>query len=161
MGTQQQLKLTGRLNSNVEVGKFTALVFSVGTYTEDGVDVPAGSNAAGVAGIADESILPEGFSDYSGGVYQITSGTAWPSGANPSTSVGRGIAYLRRGKGRAIAASAIAVGDHVNIADAYGRLKTIDETAGTVVHEVGVALSAALVAGDVFKLDVNPVDRHS
>lgn len=157
---EKLLVKTGRLNSNVEVGKFTALVMSAGTYA-DGVDVPSGANVGPVAGIADESILPNGTNDYSGGVYQITSGTAWPANSIPASATGRAIAFCANGITRGIAASAIAVGDRVNIADSQGRLKTVSEAGGTLIHEVGYALSVASAAGDVFRLMVNPIDRKA
>lgn len=157
----QVMDRAGKLNSNVEIGKFTALVMSVGTYTPDGIDVPSASNVGPVAGVAQESILPNGLNDYSGGTYQITSGTAWPSGSTPSAATGRTIGYRRWGRSKAIAASAIAVGDRVNIADSQGRLKTVNEVSGTLIHEVGVAVSPASAAGDVFWVDVMPIDRMS
>lgn len=150
----------GKLNSNVEVGKFTALVMSTGTYG-DGVDVPAASNAGPIAGIAQESILPNHVNDYSSGIYQITSGTAWPANSNPPAANGRAISMRVWGKTRAIAASAISAGDRVNIADSQGRLKTINEVAGTLVYEVGKALTPATQAGDVFMVLALPIERKA
>jgi hypothetical protein len=109
--------------------------------------------------VAQESILPNGYNDYSGGVNQITSGTAWPAGAVPASAAGRAINIRCWGRTKAIAASAIAVGDRCNIADSQGRLKTVNEAAGTLVHEVGVAETPASAAGDIFWLLVMPIDR--
>jgi hypothetical protein len=159
MGTQQELKLTGRLNSSIEVSKFTVLSPSTGTYP-DGVDAPSGANAV-IAGVADESIIPEGYSDYSGGTYPIATGTAWPAAATPSASTGRAIGMVRRGIIRVKANAAISAFDRVNIADVYGRIKTINEVAGTIVHELGTALEAATAQNDVIRVDCNPIDRHA
>lgn len=52
-----------------------------------------------------------------------------------------------------IAASAIAVGDYVNIADTTGRVKTISEAAGTA-NVVGIARSAAGAAGAYVKVQL-------
>ncbi len=149
-----------RLSSNVEVGKFTALVLDTGTYT-DGCDVPAAANEGQVLGIAQESILPNSVNDYSGGVYQITSGTAWPSNSIPSSATGRAISVRCLGISRAVAYAAITAGAHVNIADSAGRIKEITEVAGTLVHELGWALEAATAQGDVIRIMVLPIDRHT
>ncbi len=53
-----------------------------------------------------------------------------------------------------VAASAIAVGDYVNIADTGGRVKTVSEAAGVVVFLVGEALSSASAAGDHVSVDL-------
>lgn len=154
------LDKTGRINSNVEVGKFTVLVMSTGTY-KDGVDVPGAANAGPVVGVAQESLLPNSFADYSGGRYLIVSGTAWPAGAIPAVATGRGVAYRMVGISRVVAGAAFAAGARLNIADSQGRVKAIDETAGTLVNEVGWALEAAAAAGDVVRAFIMPTVRHS
>ena len=60
---------------------------------------------------------------------------------------GRDVSVYNFGTMNLVAASAIAVGDYVNIADAEGRVKTVSEAAGTVVFVVGIARGAAGVAG--------------
>lgn len=152
----QVLDRAGRLNSNVQIGKFTAVIFSTGTYG-DGIDVPGGANAGPVRGVAQESILPNGTNDYSGGLYQIVSGTAWPANSIPNAALGRAIAVRVWGRTKAIAAGVIAVGDPVNIADSQGRLKTVSEGTGTVINQVGIAETPAAAAGDVFWLLVMPI----
>lgn len=147
------LDKTGRLNSNVEISKYCVLVMSTGTY-KDGVDVPAAANGGSIAGVAQESILPNGFNDYSGGVLQITTGTAWPAGAIPSSVTGRGIAIRVAGIARCIASAAITAGAEVNIADTQGRIKAVSET-GTTLQVVGTALEAAGQAGDVIRVLLN------
>lgn len=154
----QLTKIAKRINSNVEVGKFTALVIAAGTYN-DGVDVPAAANAGPVAGVADESMLPEGMNDYSGGVYQIVSGTAWPANSIPSSNQYRRLSVVREGQSKAIGSGVIAVGDEVNIADSQGRLKTVNELAGTLVYIVGEAKSPCAQTGDVFEVWVKPSRR--
>src|SRR6266446_1491410 len=154
------LDKSGRLNSNVQIGKFTVLVASVGTYN-DGVDVPSGANVGPVVGVAQESRLPDGYNDYSGGQYQITSGTAWPANAIPSSITGKAIGYRMMGITKVVAASAISVGDRVNIADSQGRVKTIAETSGTLVYEVGWALDAAGQANDVIRIVMCIVQRKT
>lgn len=148
----------GSMNSNVEIGKYTALVISTGTYT-DGIDVPTGANVGPIAGVAQESILPNGFADYKLGVYQIVSGTAWPANAIPSSATGRKIGLVWHGFSRLVAASAVNPGDEINIADNQGRAKTVNEVAGTLVYLLGQALESATQAGDVFKAQINLTRR--
>jgi predicted RecA/RadA family phage recombinase len=52
-----------------------------------------------------------------------------------------------------VAASAIAVGDYVNVADAEGRVKTVSETAGTQ-NVVGIARGVATANGQLIKVDL-------
>lgn len=154
-----------RLNSSIEVCKYTALSPSTGTYP-DGVDAPAGANAL-FRGVAQESILPQGYDDYIGGQLQIVTGTAWPAGVRPSSATGRALAIATRGRTKAVAASAISPGDRVNIADTQGRFKTVNEGAGTLIHDVGIcegacgAAGGPSAAGDIFWLDIQPVDRKA
>lgn len=148
-----------RLAADVEVGKFTCLSPDSGTY-EDGCVVPSGANVV-FLGIAQESIVPNSVADYSGGLYNIVSGTAWPAASIPTSALGRNIRMRMHGISRVVAAGVISRGDRVNIADNQGRVKTIAETAGTLVHDVGIALDAAGQAGDVIRVFVQPVDRHT
>lgn len=152
------LTKTGRLNSNVEVSKFTVLLLNVSTY-KDGVEVPSGANTGPIAGVAEESILPNGFNDYSAGVLQVVSGTAWPANAIPSSALGRGIAYTCEGIIRCVAAGVIAAGDDVNIADNQGRIKTVSEIAGTTIYVVGEAQDAAGQAGDIIRVRLQILKR--
>lgn len=154
------LDKTGRLNSNVEIGKFTCLVISTGTY-RDGVDVPSAANALNFVGVAQESILPNGFNDYVSGIYQITSGTAWPANAVPASALGRSIAYRMAGITRVIAAAAFVTGARLNIADSQGRVKAVSEAGGTEVQEVGWALDAATQTGDVVRMMITNVRRKT
>ncbi len=140
------------LNQNVEVGKFTALKLDTATTYLDGCLVPSGANDGPIIGVAQESILPNGFNDYSAGVYQITSGTAWPSNVIPTAATGRKINTRVVGITRCVAASAITKGDEVNVADSQGRIKTVSEVGGTLAYIVGIALDPAGQANDVIRV---------
>jgi hypothetical protein len=155
MSSEQTLKKSYRLDANVELGKFTAVIQESTNYN-DGCAVPAGANAAGVLGMAQNSIIPSGVADYSGGQYNIVSGTAWPANSIPAQGQGEEVQVIRLGISRCVAASAISRGDTVNIADNQGRVKTVNEGAGTVINVVGFAEDAASSAGDVIRVLVTP-----
>lgn len=79
-----------------------------------------------------------------------------PVGANAGKIVGiaghdevngRDVSVYNFGTMNLVAASAIAVGDYVNIADVEGRVKTVSEAVGTAVYVVGIARGSASVAG--------------
>ena len=160
MSSEQPIKKTYTLDQNVEVGKFTVLVQSTVNYN-DGCSVPAGANAAGILGVAQESILPSGVADYSGGTYTLVSGTAWPANSIPTQGQGLKIGLVRHGISRVVASGAVNRGDWVNIADNQGRIKTVSEAAGTLVHVLGQAEDAATTAGDVIRVFVQPHSRHT
>jgi len=142
------------LNYNIEIGKFTCLAPDSAVYA-DGCNVPSGANAQ-FLGIAQESILPDAMADYSGGVYTLASGTAWPTGSIPSSGLGRNIRTRQFGISRVVASGAITRGAYVNIANAQGHIKAVNESEGTLVYVVGVALDAAVNAGDVIRVLVIP-----
>ncbi len=155
MSDQQPLKMTYRADTNVEFGKFTAVVQSSTNYN-DGCAVPGAANAAGVLGIAQNSVIPSGAADYSGGQYNITSGTAWPANSIPSLATGEPVQVIRFGISRVVAAAVINRGDVVNVADNQGRIKTVNEGAGTVINALGFAEEAAAAVGDVIRVFVTP-----
>lgn len=165
---QDVLSDTHRLNDNVVVGKFTVLTLNGATYV-DGCSVASGANAALVAGVALQSIIPDSVADYVAGQYNVASGAAYPANSIPSSPVGRAIAVAKAGIVPIIASAAISLGDRVNTAAStvingvtvLGSIKTINEGAGTLVHEVGEALEAATAAGDVIKVRLTLVDRHT
>lgn len=134
---------------NQELSKFTCVVADSGTYA-DGCTVPAAANAK-CLGVLQTSIIPPGFGDYANGVYTITSGTAWPAGAI-GIGLGKNCRVRKAGITSIRAASAIARGDFVNIADTQGRVKTVNEVGGTTVHIVGEAEEAATQADDVIRV---------
>jgi hypothetical protein len=150
---------TYRLAVNKEIGKFTCLVADTATYA-DGCKNPGGSNAV-FLGVAQESIVPNSVADYSGGQYNITSGTAWPANSIPSSALGRNLRVRQFGISRVVASGAISRGDELNIYGADGTVKTVDETAGTLVYVVGIALDAAGAAGDVIRALIMPYRKKT
>lgn len=151
----------GPLNSNVMVGKYTCLVLvAASAQGVDAVDVPAAANAGNFAGVAMESILPDGYNDYVAGVYQIVSNTAWPANVIPSSATGRNIGYTTAGVTRVICnATTVAVGNRLNIADSQGRVKPINEVGGTTVNEVGEALGPSTAVNTVITMRITNVVR--
>jgi hypothetical protein len=158
--SEQILDKTYRNDANVEIGKFTVVVEAHANYA-NGCGVPAAANAANPLGIAQNSIIPDATTDFAAGVYQIVSGTAWPAGAIPASGLGRAVRVRKAGISQCVAAGVIARGDRLNVADNQGRVKTINEVAGTVVYEVGQAEEAAGQAGDVIRVRLTLVVRHS
>jgi len=64
----------------------------------------------------------------------------------------RAISVRKAGVAEATAAGPIAIGDPVNIADAQGRVKAVNEASGTRVHCIGFAESPASAAGDIIQV---------
>jgi hypothetical protein len=147
------------LDANIEIGKFTCVIASANNYA-DGCNVPGQANDV-FLGVAQESILPDAMADYSGGQYTLTSGTAWPSGAIPVSGLGRNIRVRQFGISRAVAGTAITRGSEVNINDTQGRIKPVNEAAGTQVYVVGIALDNAVNAGDVIRVLVLPYRKKT
>jgi len=141
------------LAANIEIGKFTCLTPDTSVYA-DGCNVPSGANGQ-FLGVAQESILPDAMADYSGGQYTLTSGTSWPSGAIPTSGLGRNIRTRMFGISRVVASGAITRGALVNIANANGQIKAVSES-GTMINVVGVAIDAATNPGDVIRVLVMP-----
>jgi hypothetical protein len=142
------------LNANVEIGKFTCLAPDSSVYA-DGCNVPSGANGQ-FLGVAQESILPDAMADYSGGLYTLVSGTTWPTGAIPASGLGRNIRTRLLGISRVVASGAISRGAYVNIANVQGQVKPVNEAVGTYINVVGIALDAAVNAGDVIRVLVMP-----
>lgn len=67
---------------------------------------------------------------------------------------GEGVSVRSEGEFPCVAAGAIAVGDLVNIANANGEVKTVNEAGGTRVFLVGEALTPASQAGDLPIIDL-------
>ena len=143
------------LNANIEIGKFTCLAPDT-SVAADGCNVPSGANGQ-FLGVAQESILPDAMADYSGGQYTLVSGTAWPTGAIPASGLGRNIRTRMVGISRVVASGAITRGAYVNIANAQGQIKTVSEAVGTMINVVGIAIDAAVNAGDVIRVLVMPL----
>ena len=109
------------------ITKYSALVHGTGA---GGAQLPAAANAANLVGVAQEEVEA-------------------PSGGS---AVGRGVSVRKLGITRVIAAQAISVGDFVNVADAQGRVKPLNEVAGTLVHVLGMAETVATAAGDIVQV---------
>ncbi len=85
-----------------------------------------------------------------------------PSGANvgkilgvtvhSQTRQGGNVAVRKAGIARVTAAGAIALGDRVNVADATGKVKALDESPGTFIECLGYAETPASGDGDVIEV---------
>lgn len=73
--------------------------------------------------------------------------------------LGRGVSVRKAGIADVVAAGAISAGSPVNIADATGRIKAVDEAAGTKVQCVGFAETSASAAGDVVEVFISIHER--
>lgn len=65
---------------------------------------------------------------------------------------GANVAVRKAGIARVKAAGAIGVGAPVNIAGTSGKVKAIDETAGTAIECLGFAETAAAADGDIIEV---------
>ncbi len=95
------------------------------------VKLPAGGNAGAIAGVT----------------------------VFTQTIAGRGVSVRKAGIANVVAAAAVAIGDPVNIADAQGRVKALNEAAGTKVECLGFAETAAAAAGDIIEVFICPHQR--
>lgn len=153
-GAMNGLTLGFRADTNVRISKFTALVQSTAnpsTQSQQFAAVPGAANAAGVLGVTvDHFVEPNYFV---------------PQGTDPTTVTGttpalynlanRGLTLQVNGVARCVAAGAINQGQLVNIADRYGRVKAVNESAGTTVYPVGMALHNVTNANDVVQVELN------
>jgi len=69
------------------------------------------------------------------------------------------VAVRKAGIARVTAASAIAVGAPVNVADATGKVKAIDESTGTAVQCLGFAETLATGDGDIMEVFIQLHER--
>ena len=153
-GSTNGLALGFRADANVRISKFTALVQSVvnpSTQSQQFAAVPAAANAPGVLGVTlDHFVEPNYFV---------------PQGTNPTSVTGtlptlynlqnRGMTLQVNGIARCIAAGPINQGQLVNIADQFGRVKAVNEAAGTTVYPVGMALHNVTNVNDVVQVELN------
>lgn len=95
------------------------------------VSMPAGPNAGMIAGIT----------------------------VHGQNEVGRAVSVRKAGIAEVVAAGSITPGSPVMIADTLGRVKAVNETAGTKVEVVGYAETSAGVAGDLIDVYVFPHQR--
>ncbi len=144
-----------RLDANTRVVRgtaFTKPATNTSTQADLYVGLPAGANVA-FEGAAAEDFLEPGFKFDSGVDPSTVTGTAPTS---PYNFAGKRISIVKRGIFPMIAAGVIAQGDEVNIADAFGRVKTVNEIAGTAVHVVGKATRPTGAANDIVYVDIAP-----
>ncbi len=65
---------------------------------------------------------------------------------------GRAVAVRKAGIAEVVASAPIAVGSPVNVAGASGKVKAVNETAGTRVNCIGFAETAAAADGDIVEV---------
>ncbi len=147
------LTLGFRAGDNKRVTKFTAMVKDTTdtTQNQNYAMLPAGANAGAVMGVTVDHVLEPNFFVAPGTDPTTLTGTA-PTLYNLKN---RGVTLQVNGVARCYAAGAINEGDLVNIADAFGRVKTVNEAAGTTVFPVGTALSTAAAANDIILVLLN------
>lgn len=149
--------IAARLDANVRVVRGTALSpGTVNTSTQADVYVKVTPTAAGndpFLGAAAEDFFETGFK-FDATVDPTTVTGTTP--ASPYNLSGKRIGLVRKGRFPMIAAGAISLGDEVNSADQYGRVKTVNEVAGTKVYVIGQALTPASAANDIVEVDVAP-----
>lgn len=153
------LTVSFRSQSNVRIYKFTALVKDTTDTTQNQqfAGLPAAANAPGILGVlTDHFVEPNYFV---------------PQGTNPTTVTGttpvlynltgRGMTLQVNGVARCIAAGAINQGDLVNVADNFGRVKTVNEATGTKVFPIGIAQNSTQNANDIVEVLLNFAPSHS
>jgi len=167
-GSEQVLRKSYRNAANVQVGKFTVAKVDTSVYA-DGFVMSSTANDGPLVGVALESIIPDGYSDYSSGKYIIASGAAWPSGVTPTAATGYAASFGVKGIFRAIANGVITRGQRVNLAASatingvtmYGTVKQVSETPGTLIYVLGTAEDSVSNAGDVVRVRVEPGVAYS
>jgi hypothetical protein len=153
-GVNNGLTLGFRADANVRVFKFTAMVQSTAntsTQSQQFAAVPGGANSPGVLGVTVEHFVEPNY--------------FVPQGTNPTTVTGtpptlynlqnRGMTLQVNGVARCIAAGPINQGQLVNVADNYGRVKAVNEAAGTTVYPVGMALHNVTNVNDWVQVELN------
>jgi hypothetical protein len=148
------LALGFRSDANVRINKFTALVQSVlntSTQSQQYAAVPAGPNQPGVLGVTVEHFLEPNYFVLPGTNPTAVTGTT-PTLYNLQN---RGLTLQVNGVARCIAAGPINQGQLVNIADQYGRVKAVNEPAGSTVYPVGMALHNVANVNDIVQVELN------
>lgn len=74
---------------------------------------------------------------------------------------GADVSVYDKGLVHCVAASAIAVGDTVNIAGTTGKVKTVSEASTTVVYPVGIARSATTADNQYVKVQLQIGSRYT
>lgn len=147
-----------RAKQNKRIHKFTAVTIDTtdSTQNQEYCDIPGGANVQCLGLVAEHFVEPNYF------VPQGTDPTT-VTGTTPTlyTLTARPVSVVTFGRARGIAAGAINEGDEVNIADSSGRLKTVNETAGTLVYVVGIAQNSTANANDVVIVEVHPYAKKT
>ncbi len=147
--------LAAKLDANVRVVRGTALgpgTVNTSTQFDVFVAIPTAANGK-FLGSASEDLFETGFK------FDATVDPTTVTGTTPAAPynlLGKRIGLVRKGRFPMIAAGVIALGDEVNISDAFGRVKTVSEAVGTVVNVIGQALTPAAAANDIVEVDVAP-----
>ena len=142
------LTLGFRLGANVRLTKFSVLVKDVADTAQNQIyaGVPAAANAAGILGVTIDHVLEPNFFVAPGTDPSTVTGTT-PTLYNLK---GRGLTLQVNGVARLYAGVVpIAQGDELNVADAFGRVKTVNEAVGTAVFVVGIAQAPAANVNDI------------
>ncbi len=144
-----------RADANKRIHKFTAVVKSTANTSsqqQQFAAIPAAANALGVLGVLTEHFVEPNFF--------VTQGTD-PTTVTGTTPVlynlqNRGMSLQVNGIARCIAGAVpINQGDELNIADAFGRVKTVNEAAGTQVQVIGIAQHQVTNLNDVVRVLLN------
>ena len=159
--SEQAVTRAYKQTNNTTFCKYTAALLD---QTNTGQIIqPGGANGGPVAGLATNSILGSGMSDYVAGQIQYTlTGTAWPAYV-PGSGTGRvlSVGVLGIFKGCFIGTGTIAPGDRLVVADVYGRLASMEadglNLSSTTAYLVGTAEVSATVASQLFRVRVAPV----
>jgi len=144
-------QLTFRLDANVRVAKYSALIKSTlnpSTFLNEFVALPTGPNQGPVIGVTAEHFFEPMFFFKQGTDPSTVTGTL-PTLYNMQT---RPVLCQIDGLGYVYAAGAVNQGDIVVVADAYGRVNNLANLgigAGTMVFPVGVAQTLTAAANDI------------
>lgn len=148
------LTLGFRSDANVRINKFSVLVQSTANPSTQGQQfaaLPTAANSSGVLGVLTEHFVEPNYFVPQGTDPSKVTGTA-PTLYNMQN---RGLALQVNGVARCIAAAPVNQGQIVNIADVYGRVKPVNEAAGTTVFPVGMALHNVANVNDVLQVELN------
>lgn len=155
VGPQNGLVIGFRADANVRIYKETVMVKSsanASTQQQQFAAVPTGANAAGVMGVLTDHFVEPNYFVPQGEVPTVVTGST-PTLYNMQN---RALGLQVNGVARCIdATGTIRQGDLVNIADLFGRVKTVNEAPGTTVYPVGVALHGTSNVNDKVQVELN------
>lgn len=145
------IAITFRADANLRIAKFSVLVkpaANVSTQQKMYAAIPAGANALGILGVTTDHFIEPNFFVAQGTDPTTVTGTA-PVIYNLQ---GKHLSLQVNGVARVYCASAVNPSDELNIADAFGRVKTVNEAVGTLVNVVGIAEHSTAAANDVVQV---------